>query len=414
MKKKVTSLAAFAILSSAAFAASTASASTDKYIVQKGDTLSHIAKKFHTNVSNLKRLNGLSNDLIYVRQTLKVTGKAPSGQKPTRQSRSGSSSKVYTVAKGDTLGKIAGKYRVTVRQLMEWNRLRNTVIYPGQRLSVSGRGSAASNSNPSPPARPVTPPVNAKVHIVVKGDTLGKIAGKYRITVRQLMEWNRLNNHIIFPGQRLSVTGKSSESAAPAPKPPVPPAAPPAGTATYKVKAGDSLSRIAIQFNVTVGELKAWNGLKSNTIYVGQTLKVSAAGAVVPQPNKPSQPAGGNVGAAAISHAKAVMGTPYVWGGSQPGGFDCSGLIYYAFSKAGKNIGRLSAAGYYNRSYYVNSPQPGDLVFFENTYKPGISHIGIYLGNNEFIHANTGIGVAVSSLNSSYYKRHFEGFKRFY
>ena len=65
------------------------------------------------------------------------------------------------------------------------------------------------------------------------------------------------------------------------------------------------------------------------------------------------------------------MGVPYVWAGSTPDGFDCSGFIYYAYNKAGKQMGRYSSEGYYNRSFYVNEPQPGDLVFFENTYKKG-------------------------------------------
>ena len=78
-----------------------------------------------------------------------------------------------------------------------------------------------------------------------------------------------------------------------------------------------------------------------------------------------------------------------------------------------KSVKRLSSEGYYSRSYYVNSPQPGDLVFFENAYKKGISHLGIYIGNNEFIHAGDN-GVQVTSLSNSYWKSKFDGFKRFY
>ncbi len=77
-----------------------------------------------------------------------------------------------------------------------------------------------------------------------------------------------------------------------------------------------------------------------------------------------------------IHTAKGVLGSPYVWGGTTPAGFDCSGFIYYAFSQSGHNISRTSSEGYYDRSYYVKDPQPGDLVFFRDTYKPGISHMG--------------------------------------
>jgi len=78
------------------------------------------------------------------------------------------------------------------------------------------------------------------------------------------------------------------------------------------------------------------------------------------------------------------------------------------------DISRLSTDGYYNRSFYVNKPQVGDLVFFSGTYRAGISHMGIYVGNNQFIHAGSSTGVTVTSLDNSYWKSHFEGFKRFY
>jgi cell wall-associated NlpC family hydrolase len=115
-----------------------------------------------------------------------------------------------------------------------------------------------------------------------------------------------------------------------------------------------------------------------------------------------------------IQEAKKVMGVPYVWGGTTENGFDCSGFVYYVFNKAGFSTSRYTAAGFYNRSYAVNQPQPGDLVFFINTYKEGISHVGIYLGNNQFIHADLKRGIAITSLSNSYFKAHFGGFKRLY
>src|SRR5699024_12556649 len=104
----------------------------------------------------------------------------------------------------------------------------------------------------------------------------------------------------------------------------------------------------------------------------------------------------------------------YTWGGSSIStGFDCSGFIDYAYNKAGKSIGRLSSEGYFNRSHYVNKPKKGDLVFFENTYKKGISHLGIYLGGNKFISAESD-GVKVNTLDNPYWSKHFDGYKRFY
>jgi cell wall-associated NlpC family hydrolase len=176
----------------------------------------------------------------------------------------------------------------------------------------------------------------------------------------------------------------------------------------YVVQNGDTLGRIAAQFGVTVSSIKRQNNLGSDLIYVGQKLQI--AGESVPTTG---QPGTSNLATAVLREAKAVMGVPYVWGGSSLKGFDCSGFIYYVFNKAGFSTSRTTAEGFYSRSHYVDSPQPGDLVFFQNTYKKGISHVGIYLGDNQFIHADENRGIAISSL-TGYFKNHFEGFKRFY
>src|SRR5699024_4516107 len=195
---------------------------------------------------------------------------------------------------------------------------------------------------------------------------------------------------------------------------------------TYSVVSGDTLSGIAKKHKTTVANLKKWNNLSSDLILVGQKLSINGATTgsntttskppVVNKPAAPSKdeaPATNHSTDTLIQVAKSVLGTKYVWGGSAPGGFDCSGFIYYAFKQSGMDISRTSADGYYNRSYYVNKPQIGDLVFFENTYKRGISHMGIYVGNNQFIHADND-GVRITSLDNSYYGSRFVGYKRFY
>ncbi|WP_212981921.1 C40 family peptidase, partial [Bacillus paramobilis] len=118
----------------------------------------------------------------------------------------------------------------------------------------------------------------------------------------------------------------------------------------------------------------------------------------------PTPPAPGVIG-----KAQSYLGLPYVWGSASPsnGGFDCSGFISYIFG-----VGRQDVAGYWNSVSKVSSPQPGDLVFFQGTYKPGPSHIGIYVGNGQMIHAGDK-GIAYSSLSSSYNQKHFLGYGRF-
>jgi peptidoglycan DL-endopeptidase CwlO len=124
---------------------------------------------------------------------------------------------------------------------------------------------------------------------------------------------------------------------------------------------------------------------------------------VVTQP--PSTPAAGGIVGKAMSH----LGKPYVFGAAGPNAFDCSGFISYVYG-----VGRKNVAGYWSSVQRLNksSLQPGDLVFFQNTYTPGPSHMGIYIGNDQMVHAGTK-GIAVSNLNNSYNKKHFLGYGRF-
>jgi len=114
---------------------------------------------------------------------------------------------------------------------------------------------------------------------------------------------------------------------------------------------------------------------------------------------------------ALISTAKKYMGLKYVWGGATPSGFDCSGFIYYVMKTNGYNVQRLNVVGFAKQYPVTSNPQVGDLVIFNNTYKPGPSHIGFYLGNGQFIHASTSKGVTISDLSQSYYKQHFSGYR---
>ena len=114
-----------------------------------------------------------------------------------------------------------------------------------------------------------------------------------------------------------------------------------------------------------------------------------------------------------VSVAQNYMGVPYVWGGTSPSGFDCSGFTQYVFRQCGYSINRTADAQYSNGSYVsYDSLQAGDLVFFANTYSAsGITHVGIYIGGGQFIHAANG-GVKISSLSESYYSSRYYGARR--
>ncbi|HET9114507.1 MAG TPA: NlpC/P60 family protein [Gaiellaceae bacterium] len=112
-----------------------------------------------------------------------------------------------------------------------------------------------------------------------------------------------------------------------------------------------------------------------------------------------------------VGIAMQYLGVPYVWGGASPSGFDCSGLVMYVFAQVGVSLPHYTV-GQYNYPNAVSVPrnelQPGDLVFFA-----GLGHVGIYVGNGQFIHApHTGDVVRIDSLNSGWYSSEYDGAKR--
>ena len=116
--------------------------------------------------------------------------------------------------------------------------------------------------------------------------------------------------------------------------------------------------------------------------------------------------------AAILKEAEKYIGYPYVWGGYQPStSFDCSGFVSYVYNQCGWDFGRLGAQGLYNISRRTSSPRPGDLVFFVGTYNtPGVSHVGIYVGDGWMLHCGDPIGY--TNLNTSYWQSHFYAYGR--
>ena len=121
-----------------------------------------------------------------------------------------------------------------------------------------------------------------------------------------------------------------------------------------------------------------------------------------------------SLGEQIVAKAKTCLGVPYVWNGTSMKGFDCSGLVYYVLKNLGYSPNRSSSEQYKMGTYVSKSKlEPGDLVFFAGTYKSGISHVGIYIGDGKFIHSpHSGDVVKISDLNSSYYKSHYYGARR--
>lgn len=122
-------------------------------------------------------------------------------------------------------------------------------------------------------------------------------------------------------------------------------------------------------------------------------------------------PVSGNV-KEILTYANTFTGVPYKFGGTTPAGFDCSGYIRHVFQKVGVQLPRQADEQYtVGKKVEKQNLQPGDLVFFE-TYEPGVSHSGIYIGDGQFISATSSSGVAVADIDDSYWGPRYVGAKR--
>lgn len=179
-------------------------------------------------------------------------------------------------------------------------------------------------------------------------------------------------------------------------------ATPSAGT--YTVRSGDSFSAISSRTGTDMHRLAAFNGMTINSfIHPGDVLKVpgSGSGTSTATPAKPKKKpaAPSSFGQRLAFEAQRHVGKRYAWGATGPNTFDCSGLVVYSYAQAGRTVPRYSSKMMASRATRVakSNMRPGDLVF---VYSP-VSHMGIYVGNNQIVHAsNQRTGVKMSSLSS--------------
>ena len=221
------------------------------YTVKEGEYLGEIAEKYGVKISDIREWNDLEGDKILVGQKLKIY----SDKKVTTKSDNTTlKSTHHIVAEGEYLSEIANEYGVTVSELKEWNDLEDDKILVGQKLIVSEPKSTEKKTTGK-----------SKTHTVKEGENLTGIAEKYNVSVKNIKDWNDIDDDKIIPGQELKVSKPSEKSNKETTK-----------TKTYKVKKGDTLASIAEEFNISIANLKKWNDLNSDgTIYVGQELKLT-------------------------------------------------------------------------------------------------------------------------------------------
>lgn len=210
----------------------TAPLGSDYYTVKKGDTLWDIANKYGTTVSKLKSLNNLKSNVLQVGQTLKVS----SSEKEIIPD----DYLVYKVKNGDNLSKIAKEYDTTVSTIMKINNLNSDKLAINQQLLL-----------------PKTKKTDGeKTYTVKSGDTLSQIAYDNKITTSELKKANNLASDLLKIGQVLIIPSKST------------------GEINYIVQKGDNLYTIANKYDTTVSDIKKLNNLSTNTLQIGQLLKI--------------------------------------------------------------------------------------------------------------------------------------------
>lgn len=326
---------------------------------------------------------------------------------------------IYKVRKGDNPHSIAKKFNVKPGDLIRVNSIDPAQLMPGTKITIP----EANNKKPSKAGSRDTAvrnriPVDASsddphslVHVVKKGDTLSSLARQYSTTPRQLMEINGMRSSKLKIGRKIAVKRPD--------------------TTEYVVQKGDTIWDIAHKFDVDQNMLTEINGLESHALKPGQKLLLkrpdvhseikrfeaalsqAPADEISASPSENIPPAEDGLEARLVRFAKKMLDTPYRFGGNTLLGIDCSAYVKNIYSLIGIDLPR-TAREQFKEGIHIEEHELsiGDLVFFR-TYASYPSHVGIYLGNNLFIHASAKKKkVAIDSLDTPFYVKRFIGAKR--
>ena len=218
------------------------SSKSDNYVVQRGDTLWNIAKKFNTTVDNLKKANNSSNNTLYIGQNLVVPDYFTTED----------TNITYIVKQGDTLYSIATQYGVSVNELKNNNNLVSDILSIGQNIKIPSSESVITPSEDDIINEPNT-------YIVQRGDTLYSISRKFNVPVNDIKVLNNLTSDVLLVGKTLQIPIGSL---------------PINDIDVYIVQKGDSLYSLAKEYNTTIDDIKKLNNLTSDILKVNQELQI--------------------------------------------------------------------------------------------------------------------------------------------
>lgn len=366
MKKKNLLITALATLSaSGALLTTGASALADSYTVVKNDTLWGLSKKYGVSVSDLKKANGVSGHLIYVGQKLQIPTKSTKATKTAKTSTSTSTvdttSTTHTVVKGDTLWSLAKKYGVSVSTLMKANNLSSSTILIGQSLNLRAGMTAYG----------------------VNGVTTGSTSTVARALTLLHSSTSTTASSQAPKAKKSTTTNTSSNSNT-------------STSANTQSQSTASNSSASTTTNTNTAASNA-NTTSSTNTAASSSQAVSQA----PTASTSTATTTASASASAItSYALTFLGVPYVWGGTTPSGFDCSGLVQYVYSHFGINLGRTTYTQQYaGTKISVASAQAGDLYFW-GSYGSAY-HVAIALGGGQYVMAPApGQNVMTGSVSS--------------
>ena len=246
----------------------TKSSTPATYKVKAGDSVWGICEKYGLSVSKFVQWNKIKNNTIHPGQVMHLQEPKPASKPAPKTSPT--TNTTYTVKAGDSVWLIANMHGISMNDLVKWNKIKNNTIHPGQKLTVKQPVSSGK------PTTKVPASTNPVTHKVSYGESLWLISSKYGVTVDELRKQNGIKGDLIHPGQVLVVKkGATKSHSTPAGK---------SGT-SYTVKAGDSVWLIANRYGVSMDDLVKWNKIKNYTIHPGQVLTIQT---IVSTPAKPA------------------------------------------------------------------------------------------------------------------------------